>query len=208
MAGQRLDHFARELGTAVDRRGALRAVAGVLLAVAFTWRSHRRGLAQETLPPPCRSDDDCLGDGLDTCMGAYCLDGVCETFVVDCLPGDVCCGNGSCCPGTGVIGCFADADCAIASDDPCLVARCESGQCAMLIVDCAPGFSCCGSGECCPVESTGCVTDADCGLTAAGACGHHRCLDGVCLPGPSSCPTGATCHDGECIPQRNEPVAM
>jgi hypothetical protein len=208
MAGRQLDHFARELGAAVDRRGAFRALAGLLLAATFSWRSRRRGLAQGTLTPSCRGDDDCLSDEFDTCMGAYCLDGVCETFVVDCLPGDVCCGNGSCCPSADVIECFADADCAIASDDPCLFAVCESAQCAMLIVDCAPGFSCCGTGECCPAESNSCATDADCGSVARGACGQHRCLNGVCLPGPSSCPPGATCRDGECTQQGSEPVAM
>jgi hypothetical protein len=190
MKEREFDRIARSWAKVVDRRVTLRLFAATLLAAGAGWRSVAHGSAQAgSSPMGCSSDEECLADlGEGGCMGAMCLQGECQTFVVDCMPGYTCCNNGSCCPGASPIACFDDADCTVESDDPCQVALCESGQCAAVFVDCAPGTACCGNGECCTVESNSCHTDADCDAMTAGECGKGHCINGACIAGPSFCP--------------------
>ena len=44
--------------------------------------------------------------------------------------------------------CQQDADFVDADADPCPGGRCEGGMCTFTSVFCAPGFVCCGNGEC------------------------------------------------------------
>jgi len=135
----------------------LRALgAGVLLSWGLG-RSSGRIAAQEVLAPvACVQDGDCVDADADPCTGAACLDGTCAFFVVDCIPGHVCCGNGTCCPAGETEGCLADTDCVPTSGDPCEGVRCEGGACVPFLVTCAPDFACCGNGTCCPSDG-GCV---------------------------------------------------
>ena len=79
-------------------------------------------------PPPdgCETDADCRAGITDPCTGATCNpDGTCAVFIVDCVPGYVCCNNGQCC-----------------ADPPCS----EAGEsCADNA--CCDGLTCEGSGR-------------------------------------------------------------
>jgi hypothetical protein len=55
----------------------------------------------------------------------------------------------------GTRGCGQDSDCVDPDADPCTGARCEEGACVFTNVACAPGFVCCGNGECCQTTSDG-----------------------------------------------------
>lgn len=48
-------------------------------------------------PLPCTQDAVCVDGDLDSCTSGACVDGTCTFFIVDCLPGYACCGNGACC---------------------------------------------------------------------------------------------------------------
>jgi hypothetical protein len=45
--------------------------------------------------------------------------------------------------------CVQDTDCVVLDAEPCTGTRCDDGQCVFSIVSCAPGYTCCGNGECC-----------------------------------------------------------
>lgn len=174
------DRIVRTLWSTLDRRGALRAMGAGLLAAYPRHAAARQAMAQtEPAPDTCAADTDCSDGDLDPCTGAACVDGLCTYFIVDCIPGYACCGNGACCPAGEPGSCLADTDCAPIGLHPCEGVRCEGGACVPFLVTCASGFACCGNGACCP-EDGGCFADADCDAyhSPLGA----RCASGVCVP--------------------------
>lgn len=116
---------------------------------------------------------------------------------------DLICGEDGLCA-AGVVGpppttCGSDADCAAGITDPCTVATCDAGTCLVAIVDCAPGFVCCGNGECCPEEVCGAEGTA-CGAGLASCCAGTTCADGICAAGepePVCLAEGAVCEPTE-----------
>lgn len=184
MDGHDFDRITRSWAGRTHRRGALQLLAAGLLA-GWGWRQARPVKAQESpAATACTQDADCADDDLDPCTGASCAEGSCAYFIVDCVPGFVCCGNGACCPSGEPGACLADADCLPESDDPCAGARCEGGTCVAVLVSCAPDYACCGNGSCCP--ATGCASDGDCAVPDAGPWSRTRCLSGVCVPASTS----------------------
>ena len=98
--------------------------------------------------------------------------------------------------------CQQDADCVDADADPCTGGRCEGGMCTFTNVFCAPGFVCCGNGECCSEaspEAGACASDADCQNADADPCTGVRCEGGTCAPYILTCIAGFTCCGGECV---------
>jgi hypothetical protein len=178
---RQFDRIARSWATRTNRRRALRFM-GIGSLVAWWQRTERDSAAQETQgATPCSQDADCLDGDADACTGATCVDGFCSYFIVDCISGHICCGNGSCCPVEEGGSCLADTDCVTVSDDPCAGARCEGGSCVPFLATCAPDFACCGNGDCCPVGD-GCVADTDCAAFPPGLGARTRCVSGVCVP--------------------------
>jgi hypothetical protein len=176
------DRIARSWATRTNRRRALRFL-GIGSVIAWWHRAARDSAAQEIAgPAPCSQDADCVDGDADACTGGTCLDGLCAYFIVDCIPGHICCGNGACCPVEEGDSCLADSDCMSASGDPCEGARCEGGSCVPFLATCAPDFACCGNGICCPVGG-GCVADADCTAFSSVLGLGTRCISGVCVPG-------------------------
>ena len=151
MDARRFDGLTKAWGTRTGRRETLRLAAIGLLALWTARRGETRADAQDAFNPgACVLDEDCQdGDGSE-CTGASCLGGMCAYFVVDCMPGYVCCGNGACCPSGGVATCAADADCVTADPDPCVGAKCLEGACAPYILTCAPDHTCL-KGACVPI---------------------------------------------------------
>ena len=158
MDGQQFDELVRVAAIGANRRQVLRALA-VGLAGSLVFPNRKPGVAAQDAgaqgPAKCATDSDCVDPDTDPCTGATCEGGTCAFFIVDCIPGYVCCGNGECCPDTGSGQCQSDADCAEGDGDPCTGARCENGACTYHIATCAPGFVCCGNGECCPEAADG-----------------------------------------------------
>ena len=150
MDERKFDGLTKAWGTGTDRRGLLRLAAASLFAL-WARRGGVSAAAQEAYNPGiCVTDEDCQdGDGSD-CTGASCLDGMCAYFVVDCMPGYVCCGNGACCPSGGTTTCTVDADCVVADPDPCVGAKCLDGACAPYILTCTPDHTCL-MGACVPI---------------------------------------------------------
>lgn len=180
--GRQFDRMARSLAQRADRRGILQRLAAGLLAGVWSRQWGHGAAAQDGGNPlPCTQDAECVDDDLNACTGGACVDGMCTFFIVDCLSGYACCGNGVCCPPEGSADCLADTDCVPQGDDPCEGVRCDGGTCAPFLVACAPDFACCGNGVCCPVAN-GCTADADC----VGPGARSRCVSGVCVPASSS----------------------
>ncbi len=182
MDGQHFDRVARSLATPAARRRVLWLLAATIVA---GWNSHHSwhaATAQRSEDPlGCTQDAECVdGDG-DPCTGGACVDGLCTYFIVDCIPGHVCCGNGACCPVEESGGCLADIDCVPVRDDPCGGVRCEAGSCVPFLATCAPDFACCGNGTCCP-RNGGCVVDGDCPASASPWGAGARCVSGACVP--------------------------
>ena len=178
MDGQRFDCIVRTLETSGDRRAVLQAAIASLFALLGSRLIVREADAQDSLAPEaCTDDADCLDGDTDSCRGATCVNGFCTYFIVDCISGYTCCGNGECCATGEEGGCLADTDCAPTSDDPCEGVRCDGGNCAPFLVACAPGLACCGNGVCCPVAGR-CFEDMDCADLGA----RTRCVSGVCVP--------------------------
>jgi hypothetical protein len=175
--GPRFDRIARIWGTGTNRRRALRLIGSGVLASSWLGRGKTTVAQTSTAQTTCTQDADCADGDSDSCTGAACVDGSCTFFIVSCIPGTICCGNGECCPAGEPGGCLADTDCSPTSGDPCEGVRCESGGCVTFMVDCTPGFVCCGNGVCCPVTGA-CFADADC----AGLGANNRCISGVCVP--------------------------
>lgn len=178
MNEDRFDRVARAWATAADRRRLIRLLGTGLLAFVGSRRQRRDAAAQGFA---CVEDAECADGDLDPCTGATCVDGLCTYFIVDCIPGFACCGNGACCPAGAGGTCLTDADCVPGSGDPCEGGRCEGGTCVPFLVACAPGFACCGNGACCPVNN-GCATDLDCAALAGAPGARTRCVSGVCVP--------------------------
>ena len=139
MDGRRFDEFTRASATRANRRQVFRAFLGTMLGGIGVGRRVRHTSAQDATT--CLQDSDCADGVTDPCSGASCDSGICTFFIVSCIPGFVCCGNGACCPATAA--CQSDIDCAEAADDPCTGARCENGVCVPYILTCAAGFDCC-----------------------------------------------------------------
>ena len=181
MDGQQFDRIARSWATRTNRRRALQFV-GIGSLVAWWQRAGRDSAAQETQgPTPCSQDADCFDGDADACTGATCDEGFCTYFIVDCISGHACCGNGSCCPVKEDGSCLADSDCMPASGDPCEGARCEGGSCVPFLATCAPDFACCGNGVCCPIRDE-CAADTDCAAFPSEMGARTRCISGVCVP--------------------------
>lgn len=139
MDRRRFDAIARASAGANNRRELLRAIAALVCGgVGFELRG-KPTRAQS--PAACVQNSDCFGGAADPCTGASCDGGLCTYFIVSCIPGFVCCGNGACCPAAAQ--CQSDLDCAEATDDPCAGATCENGVCVPFILTCAAGFVCC-----------------------------------------------------------------
>ena len=146
MNDRHVDGFTWVWSRGTNRRGTLRSLASLLLA---GWVSDVAS-AQENLDDRCSSNADCRAGHADDCMRAHCWRGRCAYAAIRCAAGYHCCGNGRCCEDEPEpVPCASDADCG-ATIDPCVQSRCENGLCVSLVVDCAPGFTCCGNAECCP----------------------------------------------------------
>lgn len=183
MDGRRFDRIARTLAHGTNRRRALEVLAGWLLAVvgrSSSWQTAAAQLAPD--PATCTQDADCLDGDLDPCTGGACVEGLCTYFIVDCIPGHVCCGDGACCPTGNPGSCLADADCVPISADPCEGVRCEGGACVPFLVTCAPDFACCANGACCPGAQGQCAVDGDCPAFPSPLGTSARCVSGVCVP--------------------------
>ena len=181
MDAPEFDRITRSWARPGHRRRLLRLLTAGVLG-GWGWRlSVRPAIAQESPEAlSCAQDADCADPDLDPCTGASCVDGFCAYFIVDCIPGHICCGNGACCPSGEPGACLTDADCAPMSGDPCEGARCEGGTCVPFLVACAPDFVCCGTGSCCPTN--GCASDSDCVALVGGPAARTRCISGVCVP--------------------------
>ena len=97
--------------------------------------------------------------------------------------------------------CAENADCLDGVLDPCTGATCADGVCAYHIADCAPGYTCCGNGTCCPEAGAAiCVSDADCAVSDD-PCSGGRCEGGTCVVSLVLCADGfACCGNGACCP--------
>lgn len=149
MDGRRFDGIARTWSRGLDRRGALRSLSALLVAGWSAERAAGSVSAQDGLDVPCSSNGECRGRNPDDCMLAHCWRGRCAYAAIRCAAGYACCGNGRCCENepAPLPGCRTDADCA--SSDPCVSSRCETGLCVATVIDCAPGYACCGAAGCC-----------------------------------------------------------
>ncbi len=145
MDGRRFDGLARILSGDTDRRGALRALAAVVVAGG----SGATAAAKASRAWHCSSKADCRQRIDDRCMRARCRRGKCSFVAIRCAGGSHCCRNGRCCENDPTPACASDDDCA--SSDPCVRSHCSAGHCISLVVDCVPGYACCESGKCCPV---------------------------------------------------------
>lgn len=178
------DRFTRALATRAGRREALRFAVAALLAASGASR-RRRDAGAQVPPGPliCRQDPECLDSDLDPCTGAACVDGLCVYFIVDCIPGTVCCGNGQCCPPGESGTCLTDGDCPQrARGGPCEGVRCEAGRCTPFLVSCAPGFICCGGGQCCPGDDE-CTPGPGCPPPPIDPCLDGLLAGDICLSG-------------------------
>lgn len=188
MHHQRFDRFARQIAAAGDRRSFIRAVVAAAIAVAGS-RQGARG--QEACSGGCPEDQVCLSGACspgcvnhrdcrskhdDPCISNNCIDGLCVSAIVDCLPGYECC-QGECC----AKGCSLDIDCAVL--EPCRWGRCGlNGQCEFTELDpcivCASNDECVGNGQ-----NTFCCD---------GAC-RRPCPDGTIMG------KGCECRAGESV---------
>jgi hypothetical protein len=148
--GHVFDRMARLWATTTDRRRTLRLIgAGV---IAGTGIGNGKSAAAQTsvAQMTCTQDADCQDGDADPCTGGLCQEGFCTFFIVSCIEGTTCCGNGECCTTGGTGGCTADADCVQAGDDPCWKATCLTGACAVRHVEC-PAGEFCRDGTCAPI---------------------------------------------------------
>lgn len=182
MDGKEFDRITRAWARRTGRRGLLQFLVGGLVA-GLGWRHAVRSVTAQEEPGfiACVQDADCVDGDLDPCTGASCIDGSCAYFVVDCIPGHVCRGNGACCPTRESGACLAATDRVPTSRDPCEGVPCEGGTCVPFLVSCAPDFVCCGGGSCCPANGStsglpnGCVDDSDCDPHTTGPSARALC---------------------------------
>jgi hypothetical protein len=147
MDPRQFDNLIRRVARRGDRRSLLRVLVTAPLAA---FGDPRRASAQAECPdgacaPACENHRDCRSKHDDPCVSNQCLEGLCVSAIIDCLPGHECC-KGECCPS----GCETDDDCAIL--DPCLMGRCGTeGQCEFTELDpcitCLTDEECLGNGE-------------------------------------------------------------
>jgi hypothetical protein len=180
MESRRFDELTRQLGAVWHRRVVLAAIPAAMIALVGTRASSfaasecerrcRPGeyCADGACVPGCGNNRDCRNKHDDPCMLHECLNGVCASAIIDCLPGYECC-EGACCRS----GCADDSECVVF--EPCWRGQCgDDGQCEFIELDpciicefdddclaSAPNTTCCG-GACrrpCPeglVMSKGC----------------------------------------------------
>lgn len=183
MESRRFDQLARRLGIARNRRQVFSVLGGAVFSMAS---SRAAPAAQDECVsrcpsgeycadgicvPGCQDNRDCRDKHDDPCLLNQCIEGVCASAIVDCLPGYECC-EGSCCPA----GCSDDSACVVF--EPCWRGQCGAeGQCEFIELkpcfvcewddEClasAPNTSCCG-GSCrrpCP-EGTVMGKGCECG---------------------------------------------
>ena len=150
MDGHAFDRITRLWGTSTDRRRALRLIGAGVMAGSWARRGGAFATAQEAVAQmTCTQDADCQDGDADLCTGGICQEGFCTFFIVSCIAGTTCCGNGECCTAGGNGGCTADADCVQTSGDPCWGTRCVTGACVVQHVEC-PAGAYCRYGACVP----------------------------------------------------------
>jgi hypothetical protein len=183
MESGRFDALSRRIGAVQDRRRLLSLLGGAVLtalgrnaALAAQNECASRCPSGEycaggVCVPGCRNNRDCRNKHDDPCLLHQCIEGVCASAIVDCLPGYECC-TGSCCPA----GCSDDSQCVVF--EPCWRGQCGTdGQCEFIelnpcvvcewdddCLDSAPNTTCC-EGACrrpCP-EGTVMGKGCECG---------------------------------------------
>ena len=184
MNEQQFDRFARLFATAADRRALFRAVVATIAGSALSGLG-LAAVGQEACPggcaegeictnsgcvTPCARHPDCRDKYVDPCVSTRCIDGVCVTAIIECLPGSVCC-KGECCATT----CEPDANCTVF--DPCLWGRCGvDSHCEFTELD----------------PCVICASDEEC----LGSAPNTVCCDGACR---RPCPVGTLMGKGcEC----------
>ena len=183
MTNHPFDLLARRLGNARDRRSLLGSAASIAV---FALGGVLRPLAAQTPCPegcaegevcadgvcvtPCENHRDCRSKHDDPCVSNTCVNGVCTSAIIQCLPGHECC-EGECCPKS----CDLDLECAVF--DPCWWGKCgENGRCEFTEID--PCHVCSADEDC-----------LDSGLNTV-------CCDGACR---RPCPEGMVMGKGcEC----------
>jgi hypothetical protein len=168
MNHHQFDRFARRIATAADRRSLVRAMMAAI-AVHALGGLERVAVGQEPCRGDCADDEictdrgcmtpctrhpDCRNKHVDPCISTRCIDGVCVTAIIECLPGSVCC-KGKCC----ATSCELDSDCAVF--DPCRWGRCGvDGRCEFTELD--PCVVCASDDECLGSEPNTVCCDGAC----------------------------------------------
>lgn len=152
MNGHAFDRMTRLWGTSTDRRRALQLIGAGLVVGSGLSREKTAAAQTSVAQMTCTQDADCQDGDADPCTGATCQEGFCTFFIVSCIPGTICCGNGECCAAGESGRCAADADCVPTSSDPCWTAMCANGVCLSQRVSCPPGEFC-RDGSCAPIGS-------------------------------------------------------
>jgi hypothetical protein len=148
--GQSFDRIIRLWGTNTDRRRALQLIGTGVMAGSWLNRGSKTAAAQSSAAQlTCTQDADCQDGDADPCTGGICQEGFCTFFIVSCIAGTTCCGNGECCPVESTENCTADVDCAQTSHDSCWGTRCVTGACEVRHVEC-PAGAYCRDGACVP----------------------------------------------------------
>ena len=182
MNQHQFDLIARRFAAA-DRRAFFRA-ALVAIAVNTFGGLGRQVVGQEVCPggcaegelctdrgcmTPCANHRDCRSKHDDPCVSNTCVDGICTTAIIECLPGSECC-QGECC----ATSCELDADCTVF--DPCRWGSCGvDAHCEFTELD----------------PCVICDSDEDCLATGQ----NTVCCEGACrLPCPIGTMMGKGCE--------------
>jgi len=137
------------------------------------------GNGEETDPPLCVTDADCVDGGVCHPDSKECVECMLDAH---CPLGKKCDGESNLC-----VGCLADADCPgdlVCASELHLCVECLEDE------DCGEGGQCDEEKNVC-IE---CVDDADCAYPEA-PCAFATCMDGECVTG--SVPDGMPCNDGD-----------
>ena len=178
MNQQQFDRFARRFATAADRRTLFRAVVATIATNALSGL-RSAAVGQESCPDGCAEDEVCTDSGcaipctrhpdcrnkhVDPCVWTRCVDGICVSAIIECLPGSQCY-KGEC----YATSCEADTDCTVF--DPCLWGRCGAdGRCEFTELD--PCVICTSDDEC--------LTTAPNTVCCGGAC-RRPCPEGTVM---------------------------
>ena len=129
---------------------------------------------------PCEKKGDCRSKHDDPCIYSDCVDGICVSAIVDCMPGFECC-KGRCCEK----GCASDTECAVM--DPCVWGQCgPDGRCLFTRLDPCP---ICSADEECLAQGRG-------EICCEGSC-QRACPEGTVLGKACECQaTGSANLDG------------